>query len=199
MPNSNHRLIHLAGLCGVISPIFSLATTLIAVVMTPGFSWQANDLSDMGVSATANPFNASLIIGGIFGVIFALGLWQWIGSSRVGKLGSLILILGSIVLSSIGIVVESIKPWHFNLAVTYFTLVPLSYILLGSALIRNGRRIAGISSIAAAVAVAMIMIFRKTLTQDGGVAVPEMLTSMLTNAWSFALGLTLLFDRSNSV
>ena len=198
MNNSNPRFIRLAGMCGLVSPLFSLAATLIAVVLVPDFSWQTNDLSDMGISPTPNPFNASLIIAGILSLIFALGVRQWIGPGRVGRLGSLTLILGSITLSLIGIVVESIKPWHFNIAVAYFTLVPLSYILLGTAMIRSGRLIAGNLSIAAAIVAALIMIFRKTLTHDDGIAVPEMLTSMINNAWAFGLGLTLLLERSKA-
>jgi hypothetical membrane protein len=128
--------------------------------------------------------------------VFALGVWRWIGSSRAGKLGAVLLLLGSIVLGLIGIVVESIKPWHFILAVAYFTLVPLSYILFGSAMLRSGRVIAGYLSIVAAIVAALIIIFRKAITHDDGVAVPEMLTAMITNAWAVGMGFTLLLDRS---
>jgi hypothetical membrane protein len=196
MKLTRDRWLRVAGLCGLISPLFSFITTLTAVVMIADFSWQANDLSDMGISATSNPFNAGLIMAGILSVVFALGMWRWIGSSRTGKIGAALLILGSIVLSLIGIVVESIEPLHFNLAVAYFTLMPLSYILLGIAMIRRGQLIAGNLSIVAAIIAIMIMVFRKTITHADGIAVPEMLTSIITNAWSFGLGLTLLLDRS---
>ena len=55
------NLKRLAALCGLLTPTITLALIFIAIKLSPWFSWHDNALSDMGVSATPNPFNAALL------------------------------------------------------------------------------------------------------------------------------------------
>jgi len=48
----------LAGLLGVLTPIFTLTLIFVSIALLPWFDWHNNALSDMGVSRTPNPFNA---------------------------------------------------------------------------------------------------------------------------------------------
>jgi hypothetical membrane protein len=191
MINSNLRFRRSAALCGLISPIISLGTILISVVMIADFSWQANDLSDMGVSATPNLFNFGLIATGLLSGIFALGVARWIGSDRSARIGSAALIIGSFDVAAIGVITEAYGPVHFWVSAAYFVLVPIGYIFLSRNLWRKGKKIASRLSIAAGLTVLIMMALRKVLTHDGGVAVPETLSAMITNAWTFGLALML--------
>ncbi len=191
MITPHHRLIRFAALCGLIAPIISLSSILISVVMIADFSWQANDLSDMGVSATPNLFNAGLIVTGVLSGIFALGVAHWIGSDRSAHIGSAALIIGSFDVAVIGVITEAYGPWHFWVSAAYFVLVPIGYIFLSRNLWRKGKKIASSLSIAAGLTVLIMMALRKVLTHDGGVAVPETLSAMITNAWTLGLALML--------
>lgn len=194
MGNFNVRFRRIAALCGLISPIISLSTILISVVMIADFSWQANDLSDMGVSATPNLFNFGLIVTGLLSVIFAVGVTRWIGPDRSAHIGSAALIIGSFDVALIGVITEAYGPLHFWVSVAYFVLVPISYLFLSRNLWRKGKKIASRLSIAAGLTVLMMMALRKVLTHDSGVAVPETLSAMITNAWTFGLALMLWLD-----
>ena len=46
------RFTRLAGLCGLITPVFTLTLIFVSIALSPWFSWHDNALSDMGVSAT---------------------------------------------------------------------------------------------------------------------------------------------------
>ena len=59
------RFTRLAGLLGVLTPIFTLTLIFVSVALSPWFDWHNNALSDMGASHTPNPFNAALLIGGV--------------------------------------------------------------------------------------------------------------------------------------
>ena len=55
------RFTRVAGLLGVLAPIFTLTLIFVSVALSPWFDWRNNALSDMGISRTPNPFNAALL------------------------------------------------------------------------------------------------------------------------------------------
>ena len=86
------QFLRIAGWFGIATPILSLTLVFVSVAMSPWFSWHANALSDMGVSATPNPFNFGLIAGGLLYIVFAIGLWKWISvDSSVATIGKVAL------------------------------------------------------------------------------------------------------------
>jgi hypothetical membrane protein len=185
------RWLRLAAWCGLVTPSISLFTILSSVAISPWFDWQRDALSDLGVSPTPNLFNLGLIVSGLLSCIFALGVWRWAGSGRWLRAGCACLLIGSLLLASIGVFTETYGRLHNAVATLYFLLTPLSYILLGVGWRRKRSQPLSTLSIAAGGLALLLMLLRTILTHNGGNAVPEMLTSIVTSSWTFGLGLLL--------
>ena len=193
-PSSSFRFQRLAGACGIATPVISLTLTFAAVIVTPWFSWQQNALSDMGVSATPNPFNFGLVLGGLFNLVFTIGILRQMDRSRLARLGSLALLLGAIALPLIGLVTEDKRPWHWNIAASYFFFTPLAYLLIGTWSFRRGQKTAGSLSVAAGVATLLVIFLRDALTHQADIAVPEILAALIMGCWTFSMGMRLLLQ-----
>jgi hypothetical membrane protein len=186
------RLLRIGGICGSLAPVVTLTLIFISIRLSSWFSWHDNALSDLGVSATPNPFNAALLIGGALQLVFVIfGLRSMVGPGRLARVGLWAVSIGAIALPMIGIITEDYGRTHYYVAATYFVGTPLSYGLLGSSMIRHGDRIAGILSISAGIA-AIVAI---TLVPHKRIAVPEILAATIMGAWTFAMGVKLLVEK----
>ena len=188
------RFQRLAGACGVVAPVTSLTLIFTAVSVSPWFSWQQNALSDMGVSATPNPFNFGLVLGGLFNLVFTIGILRQMDRSRLARLGSLALLLGAIALPLIGLVTEDKRPWHWNIAASYFFFTPLAYLCIGTWSFRRGRKTGGSLTLAAGIAALLVIFLRNTLVHQGDIAVPEILAALIMGCWTCSMGMRLLFE-----
>jgi len=191
MKPSTTWLRRIAGLCGVVAPVFTLGLILTAVAISPWFSWQNDALSDMGVSPAALIFNTALIVGGVLNVGLALGVGQWAGPGWLARLGSGGLLVAAVLLALIGVITEDHTAPHVAVAAGYFLLTPASYLLLGTAWLRRGVRVPGILTVAAGVA-ALVLIALTPHHVRAGIAVPEILTALVISCWSFSVGVFLL-------
>ena len=186
------NLKRLAALCGLLTPTITLALIFISIKLSPWFSWHDNALSDLGVSATPNPFNAALLSGGGLHLLFVVfGVRAIIGAGRLARTGFGLLLLGAIALPLIGVFTEAYGRTHYYVAATYFLATPLGYVLIGSGWLRRGERVSGVLSIAAGVAA----LFAITLVPHKRIAVPEILAATLMGAWTFASGVNLLLEK----
>jgi len=195
--NSTNWLRLVAGLCGVIVPVFTIGLILTAIALSPWFSWQDDALSDLGVSPAALVFNTALIVGGLLNVGLALGVGQWAGPGWLSRLGSVILLVAAVLLSLIGVFTEDIRLVHRTVAAGYFLLTPVSYLLLGTAWLWRGARVAGILTVAAGIA-ALALIALTPHHVAHGIAVPEILAALIISCWSFSTGVILLADSSET-
>ena len=185
------RYIRLTGLCGILSPIVTLSLIFIAIGMSPWFNWHNNALSDLGISHTPNPFNATLIGGGLMYLVFVGGFLHWTGlTSRLSKLAAICLVAGALGLPLIGLLPEDIQPPHYIVAVTYFLATPLAYLLFGSDWLRRGRQLPGALTLAAGLT-AILMI---GAVPHKRIAVPEILAALVMAVWTFAIGMKLLIE-----
>ena len=189
------QFLRIAGWFDIATPILSLTLVFVSVAMSPWFSWHANALSDMGVSATPNPFNFGLIAGGLLYIVFAIGLWKWISvDSSVATIGKVALMLGSIALPLIGVINEDFDRLHYIVAATYFLATPLGYLLIGAVMLKRGEQVPGLLTIAAGIAAILAI----TLVPHQKIAVPEILASVIMGSWTFAMGVKLLLDPVRS-
>lgn len=186
------RFQRLAGLCGVIAPALSFSLIFYSVAISPWFSWQTNALSDLGVyrHPSALPFNFALISGGVLTAILVIGLGQWVGSGWLGRAGTALSFVGAVALGLIGVFPENHLGPHWTSALTYFLVTPIGYALLGAEIWRKGRRAHGAAAISAAVAALLVMFF----LPHGGIAVPELVSSLLLSSRSFSVGMKLWLD-----
>ena len=184
-------LTRLAGLSGIITPVFTLTLIFVSIALSPWFSWHDNALSDMGVSATPNPFNAALLIGGLLYFVFAIGFLRWQGlRSRLAKIAAVALIAGAIGLLLIGIFTENAGRIHYYVSALYFLATPLAYVLFGIDWLRHGEKLLGLLTIAAGIT-AFLMI---AAVPHKRIAVPEILAAVTMGIWTFSLGMKLLVE-----
>ncbi len=181
----------LAGLCGVLTPIVMLTLIFVSVAMSPWFDWHDDALSDIGVSRTPQLFNATLLIGGLMYLAFAIGFLRWHGvKSVLAKSAAFFMLVGGIGLILIGIFTEETGRLHYAVAATYFLATPVAYLLLGSDLQRRGRKLPGFLTLTAGTA-AFLMI---ALVPRQGLAVPEILASVVLGAWTLSMGMKMLIE-----
>src|SRR4030043_253752 len=121
-----------SGICGILTPIIAFTCILLAISYSPSFSWTQNALSDLGIQSgtTAPLFNYGLISSGIIALIFASGLFSFLGDKLLGKIGAAVFTLAVISLTAIGVFPESVRPTHFYVSVAFFMLFPISMLLI---------------------------------------------------------------------
>jgi len=177
---------------GVGVPVWTLATMLLATILSPSFSWTANDLSNLGASTdVATPltialFNGGLISGGLVGVAFTGALW--IGSQHlVERLGAIPFALTVLTMAGVG-VFPQFHPLHFPVAVSFFLLVSVTCWVYGAGNLLAGARRRGVATIGLGVLnlgvwVAWVQI--EWLSQPG-LAIPEVIGAFLFAGWTAA-------------
>jgi hypothetical membrane protein len=188
------RSTRLAGLFGIITPVFTLTLIFASIALSPWFSWHDNALSDMGVSAEPNPFNAALFVGAVLYFVFAIGFLRWQGlRSKLVKVAAVALIAGGIGLLSIGIFTENAGRIHYYVSALYFVATPLAYVLFGIDWLRHGNKLLGLLTIATGIT-AFLMI---TAVPHKRIAVPEILAAVTMGMWTFSMGMKLLLEPTS--
>ena len=181
------RLIRISGLCGIAAPILIIALIMFAVYLSPWFSWTDNALSDLGVREAAAIFNFSLIIGGLLALVFALGLREILKEYLMGKVGTALFILDTVILCSIGVFPESAGRIHLYVSVAFFLLLPISILLIGAAAVKSTRKRLGMITIASGFLTGLIWMLPWTSP-----AIPEMLTALTASFWAMLFGFKML-------
>lgn len=127
------RFVRVAGLCGVASPFVALGLIAASVAHCLSFSWFDNYLSVLGVEPSSQAlFHASLIAGATLDGVFAVGLWRVLGAGRtLVRLGVFGLLLGACALCAIALFPRTAGMPHDVASVGFFTLVPLSLLVIG--------------------------------------------------------------------
>lgn len=148
----------IAAWCGFLTPIVSLGAIVLAISRaTRWFSWQHNWLSDLGVhEGSALPFNAGLFISGILALVLARGVYSYYRHYTPSRIGALIFMAGACALMGIGVFTENAGEIHYVVSVLFFSLVPISYMIMGGfALVRRARKRGAIPFMAGFLAAAM--------------------------------------------
>jgi len=191
MPNQGFkmRIVRIGGLCGIAAPIITIALIMLAIYLSPWFSWTDNALSDLGVREAAAIFNSSLIIGGLLALVFALGLREILKEHWLENVGTALFILDAILLCCIGVFPESAGRIHLYVSVAFFLLLPASLVLIGAAAAMGPCKRLGMVTIASGFVTGLIWMF-----PWASPAVPEMLTSLTASFWSVLFGFKMLRD-----
>jgi len=133
----------IAAWCGFLTPLVSLGAIVIAISRaTRWFSWQHNWLSDLGVhEGSALPFNAGLFISGVLALVLARGVYSYYRHYAPSRIGALIFMAGACALMGIGVFTEDAGRIHYVVSVLFFSLVPISYMVMGGcALVRHAKK-----------------------------------------------------------
>jgi hypothetical membrane protein len=187
-----------AGVSGIIGSILPLVMILVSTVLEKSFSWNKNALSDIGVSQTAWLFNSALIIGGLFNLLFAIGLRNYLGKTKGLKIGVYLLIVSSISLSLVGVFTENYNIIHAMVALGYLLLAPLGLICINRG--EESKQFGKVSltiGIIALLAIFGLPLITFTANLQIGFAVPEFAEALLLSIWTFWVSLKLLRNQTN--
>ena len=189
------KLIRIAGLTGIISSILPLVMILSSTVLEVSFSWNKDPLSDIGVSQTAWLFNSALIVGGLLNLLFAIGLRNYLGKTRLLKIGVSLLIVSSISLALVGVFTENYNILHALVALGYLLLTPLGLIFIGRA--EKSKQFGKVSislGITALLAILGLPIITFVANLQIGFAIPEFVESLVLSIWIFWVSLKLILQ-----
>ncbi|MEF8776346.1 MAG: DUF998 domain-containing protein [Haloarculaceae archaeon] len=116
---------------GVTAAVVSLASLLLATMLSPSFAWTANALSNLGVPGTeagtrttAFLFNWGLVAGALLGLVFAYYLWTQV-ETRGKRVVSVLLAATLLSMGAIGVFPQG-TALHVPVAVAFFVLVTVT-------------------------------------------------------------------------
>jgi hypothetical membrane protein len=189
-----NRTIKVAGINGVIAPIVAFTCILGAIASYAPFNWVNNALSDLGVQSgvTAPIFNLGLVISGLLFLVFSIGLFRSVGKSRLGKTGVIVLCLACISLVSIGIFNENFKPTHYLVSVAFFTLMPISMLVLVTSFWSKGQRQLSLFTLTISLTAAIPWVLQFTVPYVLNVAIPEFVSGLAGAIWVEAVSVMML-------
>lgn len=194
--NRTLKLIRLAGISGIISSTLPLIMIVASTVLEKSFSWAKDPLSDIGVTQTAWLFNSSLIIGGLFNLLFAIGLPYYLGKSTLLKIGASLIIVSSISLALVGVFTENYKVIHTLVAIGYLLLTPIGLICIGIG--DKSKQFGKVSIVLGITALLVILglpIIAFVANLQMGFAVPEFVEALVLSTWTFWVSLKVIQQR----
>lgn len=182
-----------AGICGVVSPLVAFGAIGASILLHDWFSWADNALSDLGALGTSYNlvFNLGLIVAGVLGVIFSLGLPKLI-DEKVGVSGVIIFGVGMISLTLIGVFPSGTEPHEF-VSIAFYALTTLALTIIGVDQLRGSSdRVWGIFVLSIiALALASIALIN-TIPRNLGAAIPEVIGALVISEFSIIFGIRLL-------
>jgi len=181
-----------AGIFGILGSILPLALTLSATFLSSWFRWDTNALSELGVGDQAVLFNSAVILGGLLNLPFAAGLYRYLGGERISRAGVLAILAGSVALLLVGVFTVDYLVLHAIVALGYFFLVPIGFLLIGFGSKDSLLRIVSLACGAVAlVAILVLPIVVVALQLKVGFAVPELAEALAVLVWTMLLSAVL--------
>ena len=176
---------------GIAAPILAFTCILSAIASYPQFSWTNNALSDLGIipGITGSLFNFGLLASGLLAFNFAIfGLYNYLGKSWVGKIGSAVFAGAALALIAISAFNEHFSPTHYYVSVLFFVLAPISLFILTCAFWLTHQRGMAAFTVAVGVAAALPWLLLFAFNYAPNVAIPEFLSGLAVSAWAIVLG-----------
>ena len=188
----------IAGVCGISSQVIGLSSLLVAVSMSPWFSWTENYVSVLGVKGSATTlFNSGLILTGVLSLIFAIGLGKNPLSGRLlGQLGIINLVLGSVALAAMGIFPRTTGILHNCASLAFFWFISLGILLIVITTITTSQKIWGALSLTAVILMNVFQLI--PWPWDGG-AIPQLLSVLPWSLWIIAFSIRLLINPKSVI
>jgi len=179
-----------AGACGIASQVIGVTALTVSVFISPWFSWRKDHLSAFGVDSSDQLiYNSGLILAGILGVIFAIGLGRYFLSGRLGQVGTGGLILGSAAVFTMGVFPRNWDFIHGASTVSFFVCISLGLAIAGAAAINASQMAWGVLTVAAGVLMAAFQLIPGPLA---GGAIAQVLACVPWSLWTIASGIMLL-------
>jgi len=184
----------IAGVCGITSQLTALIILLIVISNSPWFSWTENELCDLGIVGSATTlFNLGYILTGVLSLIFAIGLRKSLLSSRLGQLGAVSLILGSMMIPAIGIFPRTLVLLHNSASMAALVFIIMALLLIGVAAVTASQMKWGLLTLTAVVLIIGVRLVPWPLS---GAAIQQLLISLPWSLWTIVFGVVLLIRSS---
>ena len=150
-------------------------------------------MSVLGVSGSATTlFNAGLIVTGVLGTIFAIGLGRsLLFNGLLGRLGVANLILSSAALSAMGIFPRSHDVPHNVSSLVFFLLISLAILLIGIKLMTLSQKRWGMLSLTVVI---LVNVFQLVPWPWNGGAIPQLLSVLPWSLWTISFSFRLLMN-----
>ena len=180
----------IACICGILVPIVVFFCIWIAISGSPWFSWTQHALSDLGIGGiSAFIFNNGLILGGIFSLVFSIGLAKTLSN----KIGPYILAISSLALIGTGLFPKTIFLPHYISSITFFISLTLALFIIGFTMkeAKFEYRL-GMAAIFFAIIACSSPIFLNILE---GIAVPEAIVCFPAFLWFFTYGIKVILNE----
>jgi len=185
---------------GFFAPLIALSTIAIAILLSPGFDWFSNALSDLGhyTRTDLGPykllgaivFNGGLIITGILMLLFTIWFLKWTEDTPT-KIGIIPLVVSLGFLICIGIFSENFGELHYWVSVGFFLTFPFSMWFIGIGWLRfsNLRWFSVISIILPFISLYMWGDYMLGTPIWSNVAIPEIVTALSAIAWLWMINM----------
>jgi hypothetical membrane protein len=175
----------------MIGPFYAFLCIMIAIIVSPWFTWTGNALSDLGNLSryptsplSSIVFNSGLIIAGIITIFAVLGLAMNVRKHIGALVSTAILFVGTVALICIGLFPENFPPWHFIFSVVLFACIAIAMLLFGGIFVYYKRtRTLGYFSLAMGLIAAAPWIPYMLFNWNVGAAVPEIISAVAVYAW----------------
>jgi hypothetical membrane protein len=137
---------------------------------------------------SAAVFNSGLVFSGFLLSVFSTSLTHLLPEGLLSRIGRGLFSLASVDLCLIGIFSENFGVLHFYVSVLFFTLLPLSLILMGVSLIKSSlyKRLGFIALLSSVFTIGV------WLLTWGGVAIPEFISALMGSVWCVVAGFYLI-------
>ena len=178
-----------AGICGITSPIIAFATIALSISLHPWFRWADNALSDLGAIGVHYNiiFNLGLILAGIFGLVFTLGL-PWNIKRKMGLAGVVFFGAGIISLIMIGVFPEGTF-LHRSVSIDFYMLGFIGMVTLGIDQLRGrSERVWGWFILSTLILAISAILLLTTIPYNFGAAIPETIGAIAFSEFSIGLG-----------
>ncbi len=185
---------------GFFAPLIALSTIAIAILLSPGFDWFGNALSDLGhyTRTDLGPykligaivFNGGLIITGILMLLYTIWFLKWTKDIPT-KIGVIPLVISLAFLIGIGIFSENFGELHYWVSVGFFLTFPFSMWFIGIGWLRfsNLRWFSAISILLPFLSLYLWGDYMLGTPMWSNVAIPEIVTALSAIVWLWLINL----------
>ncbi len=172
---------------GAAATLLALGGIAVAVALDPGFSWTGDALSDLGVRDRSAPvFNRGLILGGLVGIGYAVGLWRAADRPRMmSRLRAVVFALAMVAMAGVGLF-DLTRPLHGPAAIGFYALITVVFGVDGVA--RRETTGGRIALAFVPIHVAVWATFVAGWWPVTGLALPELPGALMLAAWVWLVG-----------
>ncbi len=191
-------------LLGILAGVIAYSSIIIAILVSPWFSWLNNALSDLGntsaqrniTSGSAAVFDGGLIISGLLTLAFVLLLLRDFRFSWEYLIWGIPLTISAIDLSTIGIFNESFGDIHLIVSIIFFFFTALSLFLYSYVSFPMGTPKTGALALILGVFCCIMWVARWPWQ---GVAIQEVTTSAASAAFVIILSFSILTGKMKTM